>query len=79
MESTTLCLSCGERGHGVRKCPALAAPLKNGFYSGGGGGGGHGGDDEDERLSKKLTPVPVVPPTLYDGRTRTRPTNGSRL
>jgi hypothetical protein len=47
------CSVCGEEGHTLSNCPALAEPLKDGFYSGGGGGGGgHSHDDDDERMMK---------------------------
>jgi hypothetical protein len=70
MESTTVCLACGERGHGSRKCAVLASPLKDGFYSGGGGGHSHD-DDEDEQLSKKVTPIVAPLPVMHDRTDRT--------
>jgi len=39
---------CERPGHHPNHCPALVAPLKEGFYTGGGGGGGHSHDDDEE-------------------------------
>ena len=42
------CMICERPGHHPNHCPALVAPLKEGFYTGGGGGGGHSHDDDEE-------------------------------
>jgi hypothetical protein len=69
------CGICGERTHGVEKCPALWAPMKIDVFFKPAGGRPTGGDDDDEgggsvdgEGAKKLTGVepmvavsPVVP------------------
>jgi hypothetical protein len=56
MNAACPCVICGEGGHQSSACPALRAPLKDGFWSGGNGGGGHGGDEEDERAAADHAP-----------------------
>lgn len=41
------CTVCGEDGHHMRRCPSLASPLKDGFYTPPAGARQEGGDDED--------------------------------
>lgn len=42
--------------HGLRVCPELVEPLRDGFYKPQGGGGGHAHDDDDEALVLMETP-----------------------
>lgn len=67
------CGICGERTHGVERCPALWAPLKNDEFFKPAGGRPAGGDDDDEGVgsrggaAKKLTtvwPTVAVPPVV---------------
>lgn len=43
------CTVCGEEGHPMRRCPSLASPLKDGFYSPPAGARQGGGDDSSAR------------------------------
>ena len=57
------CKVCNEKGHQPRQCPALYAPLKDGFYSGGGGGHQHD-DDCDDKVEMTCVTVGVVTPSI---------------
>jgi len=48
-----LCEVCQNGAHHPSDCPELAAPLKDGFYSGGGGQQSHDHDD-DESSAKTI-------------------------
>ena len=50
------CMICGHMSHGLRVCPELVEPLRDGFYKPQGGGGGHAHDDDDEALVLMETP-----------------------
>lgn len=61
MNPACTCMACGEGGHRPTKCPALHAPLKDGFWSGGNGGGGHSHDDDEEERAALKHRVAVPP------------------
>jgi hypothetical protein len=58
------CSICGNQNHGLRICPELVNPLKDGFYRPQGGSGGGGGEEED--TVKNYTRLFIVQPPFFD-------------
>jgi len=57
------CSICGNQNHGLRLCPELVNPLKDGFYRPQGGSGGGGGEEEEGEI---LTRLSTVQPPFFD-------------
>jgi hypothetical protein len=53
------CSICGNQSHGLRICPELVNPLKDGFFSPQGGSGGGGGEEEEDTV-KNYTRLSTV-------------------
>lgn len=58
MQPANPCTHC-KGAHKGSRCPELADPLKEGFYTGGGAHRDHGGDDDEH--CKKLDLVSLLP------------------